>query len=342
MGYRFIGKGLWGFARVMSLTQKLMNKSKETQRRKMILAFWRKHGLRAVKDAYGIGRSTLFSWQKKQKEGRLEPKSRRPKNVRQPTTPSHIVDAVSQYRRAFPFLGKDKLEKIMKQAGIKVSASTIGRIIERENLPSAPRQHVAKKKTKKKDRLPRDYMIEKPGDLIGMDTIVIQESGMKKYIITAVDYFTRIAVARAYPSPSSRNAKDLLMRMKIALGHQIQAVNTDNGSEFMAEYEKACKAMLIKHFWTYPRTPKMNPYAERFNRTLQEEAQFPLFEESFEVWNNFISHYIMLYNFFRPHYALDYSTPVDIYLKSKQSNMWWTHTASWHSIGFVVESRHQK
>jgi len=160
----------------------------------------------------------------------------------------------------------------------------------------------------------------------GADAIVIQENGVKKYIITAVDYYTRIAVARAYPSPSSRNAKDLLMRMKIALGEGIRAVNTDNGSEFMAEYEQACVAMAIKHFYTYPRTPKMNPYAERFNRTIQEEAQFPLFSESFEVWNNFISHYIMLYNFFRPHYSLDYLTPVDVYLKSKQSNMWWTHT----------------
>lgn len=324
--HKYIGKGIWGFARVMSLTQKLMNKSEEVERREKILAFWKRHGLDATKDAYGVGRSTLFLWKKKQKEGKLAPESKRPKNIRQPTTPFHIIDAVSQYRRAFPFVGKDKLEKIMKQAGIRVSASTIGRIIEREDLPSAPRQYVARKKHKKKDRLPEDYIIKNPGDLVGMDTIVIQENGVKKYIITAVDYFTRIAVARAYSSPCSRNAKDLLMRMKIALGEDIQGVNTDNGSEFMAEYEKACIAMAIKHFYTYPRTPKMNPYAERFNRTLQEEAQFPLFEESLEVWNNFISHYVMIYNFFRPHYSLEYKTPVDVYLQSNQSNMWWTHT----------------
>lgn len=322
----FIGRYLWGFARVMSLTQKLMNKSKEAERREQILSFWKKHGLEAVKDAYGVGRSTLFLWRKKQKEGKLEPESRRPKNVRQPVTPPYIVDAVCQYRRAFPFLGKDKLETIIKQAGIQVSASTIGRVIVRNNLPSAPKKYVAKNKYRGKDRLPSDYDIKHPGDLVGMDTVVIQEAGLKKYIITAVDYFTRIAVARVYSSACSRNAKDLLMRMKIALGSDIQGVNTDNGSEFMAEYEKACREMAIKHFWTYPRTPKMNPLAERFNRTIQEEANFPLFSEPLEIWNSFISHYIMLYNFFRPHYSLDYETPVDVYLKSKQSNMWWSHT----------------
>jgi transposase InsO family protein len=322
----FIGKYIWGFGRVMDLTSKLMHKSKEAERRERILIFWKKYGLDATKDAFDVGRSTLFLWKKKQKKGDLEPKSKRPKNVRQPVTPFHIVDTVSQYRRVFPFLGKDKLEKIIKDIGINISASTIGRIIKRENLPSSPKKYISRSKRKKKDRLSKDYPINRPGDLIGMDTIVIQENGIKKYIVTAVDYYTRIAVARAYSAPNSRNAKDLLLRMKIALGNDIKAVNTDNGSEFMAEYEKACISMQIKHFYTYPRTPKMNPFAERFNRTIQEEARFPLFEETFEVWNNFIGHYVMLYNFFRPHYSLDYKTPVDIYLKSKQSNMWWTHT----------------
>ena len=70
----------------------------------------------------------------------------------------------------------------------------------------------------------------------------------------------------------------------------------------------------------------MNPLAERFNRTIQEEARFPMFAETLEVWNAFIAHYVMLYNFFRPHQALDYKTPADVFLKSKQSKMWWTHT----------------
>ena len=148
----------------------------------------------------------------------------------------------------------------------------------------------------------------------------------KKYIITLVDYFSRVAISRVYASPSSRNAKDLLLRMRIVLGTDIKAVNTDNGGEFLAEFERACHEMNIKHFFTYPRTPKMNPLAERFNRTIQEEAAFPLFSEPIEVWNKYIAHYIMLYNFFRPHYSLAYDTPVDIFLHHSQSNMLWTHS----------------
>jgi transposase InsO family protein len=331
----FIGKYLLGFGRVMSLTQKLMNKSKECERREQVLAFWKKHDLKATIDAFSVGRSTLFLWKQKQKENDLEPRSKRPKNLRKPNTPLHIKKAVCQLRKAFPFLGKDKISILLKDTGIKVSSSTAGRIIKRENLPSAPRQHVARTK-KKKDRLPKDYLIKAPGDLVGMDSIIIQENYQKKYIITAVDYFSRIAVSRVYKNLNSKNAKDLLLRMKVALGVDIQAVNTDNGLEFMKEYEAACRQLHILHFWTYPRTPKMNPYAERFNRTLQEEARFPLFEESIDTWNNFVNHYIMIYNFFRPHFALDYKTPVDIFLGSKKSNMLWTHTSHCGKNGYLL------
>ena len=333
----FVGRYLRGFNRFISITSKLMNKSEEVERREKILVFWERFWLEATKEACGIGRSTLFLWKKKRKMNDLSPKSKRPHHLRRPTTKIRTVDAISQFRRAFPFLGKDKLERVLKEAHIDVSASTIGRVIVRENLPSSPKTHVAKHKhRKRKDRLPSDYPVKAPGDLICMDTITIQEHNEKKYIITLVDYFSRVAISRVYASPSSRNAKDLLLRMRIVLGTDIKAVNTDNGGEFLAEFERACHEMNIKHFFTYPRTPKMNPLAERFNRTIQEEAAFPLFSEPIEVWNKYIAHYIMLYNFFRPHYSLAYDTPVDIFLHHSQSNMLWTHSCSCVFVRFFI------
>lgn len=220
---------------------------------------------------------------------------------------------------------------MLKECLTDVSASTIQRIINRFDLPSAPRQYVARRKAKKKPRLPKDHIAGSPGDLVSLDGIVLQELGVKKFIITALDHATRIAIARVYDRLSSRFARDLLERMRLALGKPISAVLTDNGSEFHAIFEQACKEATIKHYWTYPRSPKMNARTERFNRTIQEEASFPVFSASLDEWNAWISHYIMIYNFFRPHQALDYKRPIDQYLSclslpEGKSSMYWTHT----------------
>jgi len=56
-----------------------------------------------------------------------------------------------------------------------------------------------------------------------------------------------------------------------------------------------------------------------------------------------VAHYIMLYNFFRPHYSLNYLTPVEKFLEGKKSNMLWTHTiictfyeANLKSLHFII------
>ncbi len=45
---------------------------------------------------------------------------------------------------------------------------------------------------------------------------------------------------------------------------------SDNGSEFMKDFETELKQRRTTHWWTYPKSPKMNAHVERFNRSLQE------------------------------------------------------------------------
>lgn len=315
-----------------------MRTTTEAQRRAHILTFWKKYGFEAARDAFGCSRSTLFVWQKRLRYGNgrlaaLESRSRRPRHCRGMTTPSYVIQHICALRSSFPHYGKRKLQIILREEEhIVVSASTIAKVIERYHLPSAPRLYVARQRRRqKKNRKPHDFAAEAPGDLVSMDTIEIQEHGRKKYIITALDHATRIAMARTYERHTSRQARDLLQRMQLALGVSIRHMLTDNGSEFMAAYDKACQEMGIARFWTYPRTPKMNAHSERFNRTIQEEARFPPFSASMDIWNIWIGHYIMQYNCHRPHQALAYKRPLDQYCSclsktSEESRMWATHT----------------
>src|SRR5699024_11601972 len=51
----------------------------------------------------------------------------------------------------------------------------------------------------------------------------------------------------------------------------ISQIITDNGKEFLGNFDKTLQEAAIKHLWTYPYTPKMNAICERFNRTLREQ-----------------------------------------------------------------------
>ena len=67
------------------------------------------------------------------------------------------------------------------------------------------------------------------------------------------------------------NSRDFLYRLNYLLDGKIQNVQTDNGSEFLKYFDKACKELNINHYFSKNHTPKDNSTNERFNRTLKEE-----------------------------------------------------------------------
>ena len=318
----------------------MLDLSPTATRRAEILVFFQTHGLAATRDAYHVGRSTLFSWQRALRAGggrffALEPDSRRPRHLRSPLTPASIVEAVGALRRAFPGMGKVKIAVLLQERGVRVSASTIGRILTRHpSWPDAPRRAINRRRRPRvRDRLPPDHVARQPGDLVSMDTVVVQRDGRRRYLLTALDHATRLAFARTYSAGSSKSAAALLSRVAIALGRAPALVLTDNGSEFHGAYHAACTAAGVHHVWTYPRSPKMNARTERFNRTIQEEASLPHVSASIDAWNAAVGHFCMVYNFFRPHAALSYRRPVEVYLawaaaRWPESKMLWTHTSA--------------
>jgi Integrase core domain. len=102
-------------------------------------------------------------------------------------------------------------------------------------------------------------------------------------------------------------------------GFSISKVQTDNGSEFMGEFDKYLKEIGIEHYYSYPRTPKTYKYAtvygnvERVIRTIEEELWFiEGIDYTIDHLNSLLKKYIEKYNFVRPHYSLGYRTPAEL------------------------------
>ena len=329
----FIGKWIRGAGRFLRMGTTALTKGSEEQRRETILRFWRTYGLAATKDAYRVSQSTLYDWHIRQNKGCLAPGSRKPKHYRRSEYSYELVDKIRAIRGIYGY-GKTKLKELLsRDEGIEVSESTIGRIIKKYKLPKPPKKTKAKRSREPITRLrkPKDFKPKDPGELVGLDTIVLNYFGFRFYVIVAIDWYSRVAIARCYSSPSSKNAADLLHRMQLVLGVQVRAVNTDNGSEFLKNFITACDNMDITHYFNYPRCPKMNAITERFNRTLQEDTTWPELSESLSDYNQALSRFIFTYNFYRPHYSLSNQTPVQVFL-AKHSSMYWTHTGAFFFI----------
>ncbi len=87
---------------------------------------------------FGIARSTYLRWSSRFNAhdiASLEEESRRPKHVRAPETAPHVVALIRQIREKQPLLGKDVIAAILlREYGVKVSASTVGRTIARHGF----------------------------------------------------------------------------------------------------------------------------------------------------------------------------------------------------------------
>ncbi|WP_236584452.1 MULTISPECIES: hypothetical protein [unclassified Nitratiruptor] len=95
--------------------------------------------MEATIDAFGVSRRTLFRWKKALKDAdddikALNPKSRKPKRVRESKVLLQVIKEIKRLRKAYPNIGKAKLYHLLKpfceERGLKTpSESTIGRII---------------------------------------------------------------------------------------------------------------------------------------------------------------------------------------------------------------------
>lgn len=221
-------------------------------------------------------------------------------------------------------LGKEKVYPILKKycekLGLALPAeSTIGKIITRNYLffsRSSYGLHDPARKTPEKTKRSRVLKAPKPekGGYVELDTVETRIAGVKRYTITAIDVKLKIAYAETFKGKSSRNARHVLEVLQSMLPVSIHTVQTDNGSEFLDEFEAYCQAENIKHLFTYPHSPKINGVIERFNRTIQEDCLEVYYDELDDPQkiNLRICDYLLFYHNERVHKALGNRTPSEV------------------------------
>lgn len=304
------------------------NLSAQAKRRLKVLDWYRKYDYNTSLTArhFGLNRETIIIWRDRlAKEGPrgLEDHSRRPHQLRQQMVSPDIIVEVTKWRKKYPAWSKYKIQALLPD-NLKTSVSTVGRILKRKGLISkkisAKKQKAAKNPRK---RYPRGFKIHNAGDMVQMDTKYIMIIGGKKfYQFTAIDVLGKGRVLRVYSSLSSKNGAHFLQECINDFDFEIKNIQTDNGSEFLGEFDKLCKKLNIPHYFIYPRHPKQNTYVETSHSADEREFyQQGNISPLLEVMQKRIIEWQNVWNKIRPHDSLGNMTPEAYYHKWQTSRL---------------------
>jgi transposase InsO family protein len=266
--------------------------------------------------AVGVARATLYRWEK-----RTEPRSRRPQRTRAKSWTPALVEAVEALRLDHPMWGRDKIGPLVRREGFAVSNATVGRIITYlvargvvEPVPMLRRRKGgAARQWRRKHalRLPHGKRPTTAGELVQVDTLSVNvrpDKSIKQF--TAYDPVARFTAAKAFSTASAGCAKTFLDKLLTAFPFPINGIQVDGGSEFMAEFEQACKDKGLALFVLPPKRPQLNGAVERAQGSWRYEfyACHDL-PHRLDRLNQHIDAFAHLYNHYRPHGALGGLTP---------------------------------
>ncbi len=273
---------------------------------------------------FGLSRDTFYLWKARFNSKSLKSledntSNRRPHNVRQMTTPILIQDLICTIRSNDPEKSKYEIQAELSDLyDIKIGYNTIQKVTNRHpELKRIKAGHYSQVRKHKKLSIIRikaslELKDKYPGLLAQIDTKHLYILSKRFYIFAAIDCKTRYGFIHAYKTGSSLNAADFLLKVIKHFPFKIEAVNTDNGGEYLLNFHKLCVSLGITHYFTHPNTPKMNSRVERLIQTATYEFfnwQDDLIDDV-DMINQRCSIFNNKYNTKRYHQAIGYKTPM--------------------------------
>lgn len=258
---------------------------------------------------YGVHRSTIGRWLKRATKHPMEhiaTLSSRPHHHPKELS-QHVVNRIialrKKIKRCAPVIHAHLLSE-----GYCVSLPSVQRTLKRQGLVRRKRQArfftpISRPK------------VEKPGDLVEVDTIhYVRPDYTRFYIYTLIDLYSRLAYASYSPILNQKTSISVIKQAQEELGFPFKVVQTDNGPEFRDYVNLALMSKYIRLRHSRVRKPNDNAHLERFNRTIQEECFNGRLPDE-EVIQTQLTKYLKYYNTERLHLGLNLMTPAQFVAK---------------------------
>jgi len=219
---------------------------------------------------------------------------------------------------AYPFLGSRKVVRLLADEGIAVGRHTIRRYRQEMGLETVfprPRLSVPGQGNEHQvfPYLLRGLSVERPNQVWGVDITYIRLVGGWMYLVAFLDWYSRYVVAWELCDTLEMEFVLSCRAAALQVGSP-QIVNSDQGSHFTStRFTGPLLAAGVQVSMDGRGRCMDNIFTERLWRSIKyEEVYLNEYETPREARQG-LSRYLSFYNAVRPHQALGYRTPVQVY-----------------------------
>jgi len=252
----------------------------------------------------GINRSSLYYEPKEPDEAYL-------------ALQEELMKRIDYWHTKQPYLGSRKLVIQLRKDGYTICRKTVRRLMNQMGIHAIyPKMNLSKRNFKEAivPYLLRNYEANFPNQVWSIDITYIPMKRSHMYLTALIDWCSRKIVGYYLSDTLDTQSVIHAVREAVAAHGRPAILNSDQGCQFTSdEYKQLLKDMHIRQSMDGKSRWADNIMIERWFRSLKIEQIYPNDYSSPRELRQLIKRYVHEYNTERPHAALDYSTPEDIY-----------------------------
>ncbi|WP_297041018.1 IS3 family transposase [uncultured Dialister sp.] len=249
--------------------------------------------------------------------------------VPKPPDPEHqawlemVMQQIDRIHLEHPYMGTRKMVILLRQMGITITRKTVRRLAAIMGICAVyPKANLSKRNFKESIvpyRL-RNYKACFPNQVWSIDITYIPMPHGHMYLTAIIDWYSRKILE--YYLADTLDKETVIAAVKEAVArYGIPAIiNSDQGSQFTSdEYKKLLKQLGITQSMDGRRRWADNIMVERWFRSLKNECIYLNEYQTPRELLQLIGKYVKDYNTIRPHEALEYQTPDEVYYSCFQA-----------------------
>ena len=247
---------------------------------------------------------TLLRWHREA----AKHKRRRWRKQRGPGRPAmseELVGLVVRLGRENRRWGCIRIQGELRKIGIRVSASSVRRILRHHGLGPAPRSGPTW----------TEFLASQAKSMLATDFFTVDTVSLKQlYVLFVIELSTReVHILGVTDHPTGAFVTQVARNLVGDLadrGRSVEFLIRDRDAKFSASFDEVLRSEGIRVIKTPVRSPRANAYAERWVRTVRTECLDWLLVLGPGHLERVLLRYVRHYNRQRPHRGIDLSVPV--------------------------------